>query len=338
MTPTRRLRSWKARGPASIVGCVTSLLIGMAVFLGVAVNANADNGPHVKLASPDMIADKCAACHRAHTASAAYLLKQDEKDLCYTCHGTSGTGANTNVEDGVGWSGAGRTGTAQALRGGGFKYALIDSANPSGQKDVYYNPSGTIPVLGTGAAVTSTHSVDGTSQTAWGNGSISSPTQNYGATIQLECGSCHDPHGNGNYRILRPIPNQSGATPGTTIADAGTKVYTTTNYWQVKDTNASGFIANIAAWCSTCHTRYLADSESATTNSGDAVFSFRHRSDIAGQGSPNCIQCHVSHGSNASMGAYSGAVPNPDGTTAGAASKLLRIDNRGTCQMCHMKN
>ncbi len=135
------------RGPAIFVAaCAVSLFAGAAP-------ASADNGPHVKGAG--LVADTCAACHRAHTAQAPYLLKEPQTTLCYTCHGASGTGANTDVEDGVGYSGADRTGTPGALRGGGFSYALIDSGNPSGNGYV-----GNIPVRSSGAAVTSTHSID----------------------------------------------------------------------------------------------------------------------------------------------------------------------------------
>lgn len=300
-----------------------------ALSLLAAAPAAADNGPHVKGAG--LTPDSCAACHRAHTAQAPYLLKESQTALCYTCHGASGTGSNEDVQDGVGWSGAGRTGTKGALRGGGFEYALIDSSNPSGNGYV-----GEIPVRSSGAHATSTHSVNESPEMAWGNGPVSA-TVDYGKTINLTCGSCHDPHGNGNYRTLRPIPVESGATTGVEIPDANTKVYTTTNYWEVEDENAPGFIANISAWCATCHTRYLAGAKSARTNSGDAVYTYRHRTNLAAQGSPNCIQCHVAHGSNASMGSYSSAVTNPDGGAVGGDSRLLRIDNRGVCQMCHNK-
>jgi predicted CXXCH cytochrome family protein len=315
----------KTRRAAALVAlaCAVSLL-------AAAAPAAADNGPHMKGAG--LVPDTCAACHRAHTAQAPMLLKEPQAGLCYTCHGGSATGASTDVQDGVGYSGTGHSGTKGALRGGGFEYALIDSGNPSGNGYV-----GEIPVRSSGAAATSTHSVNESGQTAWGNGPISA-TASYGTVMPLRCGSCHDPHGNGNYRILRPIPVESGAaSPGVTIADAATKAYTTENYWEVEDEGAPGFIANISAWCSTCHTRYLAPGKSARTNSGDAVYAYRHRTNQTSQGTPTCVQCHVAHGSNASMGPYSSAVPNPDGTPAGSDSRLLRIDNRGVCQMCHNK-
>ncbi len=132
--------------------------------------------------------------------------------------------------------------------------------------------------------------------------------------------------------------DSGAASPGVTIADAATKVYTTNNYWRVEDVNAPGFIANISAWCATCHTRYLASAESATTGSGDAVYAYRHRSDQTSQGSASCIQCHVAHGSNANMGHLLSRRLQPRRhSAAGADSRLLRIDNRGVCQMCHNK-
>ncbi len=318
MAQTRRI----GKATRLVAACAVSALLGAAP-------ASADNGPHVKGAG--LVPDTCAACHRAHTAQAPMLLKEPQTGLCYTCHGSAATGASTDVEDGVGYSGAGHSGSKGGLRGGGFEYALIASGNPSGNGYV-----GEIPVRSSGAAVSSTHSVNESDQTAWGNGPISA-TASYGKTIPLRCGSCHDPHGNGNYRILRPIPEESGAATGVTIPDAASKVYTTDNYWVVEDEEAPGFIANISAWCATCHTRYLAPGKSARTDSGDAVYAYRHRTNQTSQGTPTCIQCHVAHGSNASMGTYSSAVPNPDGTPAGSDSTLLRIDNRGVCQMCHNK-
>jgi predicted CXXCH cytochrome family protein len=302
--------------------CAVSLVAGAAP-------AAADNGPHVKGAG--LTPDSCASCHRAHTAQAPYLLKEAQTALCYTCHGSTGTGSKLDVVDGVGYSEAGRKGTKGALRGGGFKYALIESNNPSGNGYV-----GEVPVRGSAAEVTSTHSVNESSQKAWGNGPISAGVS-YGTSMPLTCGSCHDPHGNGDYRILRPIPVESGAEKEVTIPDGETHAYTTENYWEVDDENDPSFIIDASSWCATCHTRYLAGSKSARTNSGDAVYTYRHRTNFASQGSPTCVQCHVAHGSNASMGSYSSAVPFPDGSAGGSDSRLLRIDNRGVCQMCHNK-
>lgn len=312
------------------VGFTVSMLFGAAP-------AMADNGPHIQGAGP--ITDSCAGCHRAHTADAPSLLKEDQTDLCFACHGSAGAGSNLDVKQGISYAGAG-TG---ALRGGGFEYALIDTDNPTLGRG-----SGVIPVLSAGEKqpTTSTHSINSTGQTAWGFGPISASV-NYGKTVNLSCGNCHDPHGNGNYRILRSEPRElwsyyerkEGKNEEVTIPDAETtKDYTTTNYWRSDDTNALGFAENIAAWCSLCHTRYKADHQ-GSTDSGDAVYKYRHSSGSTSQGGGqrSCIQCHVAHGSNASMGTKSNSIPFPDGSSASGDSRLLRLDNRGVCQMCHEK-
>lgn len=320
-----------------IVGCTVSLLIG-------AVPAAADNGPHMQGAG--LVADTCAGCHRAHTAKAPYLLKESQETLCLTCHGSAAGGAANDVEDGVGFPTKVRSGTAGALRGGGFKFALIDSGNPTGEKETRV-----IAPLGSGQPSTSAHSIDSSEQMAWGNGEISASV-NYGKEIELSCGNCHDPHGNGMYRILRPMPTEAverkhGSTEGDiNIPDTtGEHLYTTTNYWLPGDEGAPQFRYRIAEWCTTCHTRYLAGSGSYKTDSGDAVYTYRHRSYYeessyppAGKSRrPDCIQCHVAHGSNASMGPTSSSVTWPDGEAAGSDSRLLRVNNRGTCQLCHEK-
>jgi predicted CXXCH cytochrome family protein len=331
-----------------VVGSVTWFAVGA---MGAAP-AWADNGPHVP-SKGNTAVDRCAGCHRAHTAKASYLLRDTQPALCYTCHGAGAGGASTDVFDGVGYTGMERGSGAQALRGGGFGYALIGSGTATRTAANGATPATkTVPVLSAGTQTTSTHSVDGTMATVWGNGTIGSGAGNQ---IALRCGSCHDPHGNGNYRILRPIPNDSAAATGVTIPDSTTKLYTTTNYWSTNDPNSptvtvnytsrgapatattSAFIANISAWCTQCHTRYLAGSGSYKTDSGDAMFGYRHRSDQNyKEGGANCITCHVAHGSNAAMnGTESGKVTNPDGSGPAGSSKLLRVDNRGTCNMCH---
>ena len=354
--------------------------------------AAADAGPHkttmVGAGQTALISvaggGRCASCHRAHTAKAEFLLKQAQPALCYTCH--AGPGASLDVVDGI------NNDDSQALRGGGFEYAKIDGAGAtkslSAADPVTLKSVTTVnaPVLAAGTAVTSKHQIDGvTSGTIWGNGAVSAAVSPGKAGVTLECGSCHDPHGNGNYRILRPVPNDAAtsavAATATTpaiaavvvlpvnIPDAITKVYTTTNYWAVADRSVptvkaaagvtpvapavgatDGYITNVAAWCTTCHTRYLAGSGSyktpLTDANGvvDATFTYRHRSDRTdkdGVSRPNCIQCHVSHGSNVAMTSRAAAVADPGGAdkVAGDAgygdSRLLRVNNRGTCVMCH---
>ncbi len=134
------------------------------------------------------------------------------------------------------------------------------------------------------------------------------------------------------------------------IPDAVTKVYTQDNFWRADDHNYTGtfatgtvvprraMISNISQWCSTCHTRYFAGGSNARKfDQGDTVFKFRHTSANGTEGSANCLQCHVAHGSNAVMdGQFSSSLPEPGaGGVASSSSRLLRMDNRGICNMCH---
>ncbi|MDY6836036.1 MAG: cytochrome c3 family protein, partial [Chloroflexota bacterium] len=146
--------------------------------------------------------DACAGCHRAHTAKGAYLLTVDSSrtNFCYSCH-ESGTGAYTDVANGMylgDYDPIG--GAAMGLRGGGFDYALMDT-------DV----DGTTEL----SAVTSLHntSADGT---LWG---FDPANEAVGPTVAFECTSCHNPHGNASYRILRPKPAvRFGLTNGVEVS------------------------------------------------------------------------------------------------------------------------
>jgi predicted CXXCH cytochrome family protein len=346
--------------------------VGSALLftMGGMGSAQADNGPHSIVMGPNGAttavsgegADQCANCHRAHTAKSSTLTLQAQPALCLNCH--NGKGAQNNVVDGIGAGGG-------AERAGGFTNAKIDSGNGA-TKTLDVNGKrvlSQIAVLGTVAPVTSSHQINGTTTgTMWGNG-----TTGVGQTaVTLECGACHDPHGNGNYRILKPSPDGQqyvisapGVTPvvkstatAVNIPDQATKVYTTTNYWDVSapttpmtaaetaanvvkaGTVTDGFLGGISAWCTTCHTRYLSTGASVVT--GDAIYTYKHRSDEQANYKPDCIQCHVAHGTNAVMTGAAGLVTAPDGTATGAAattgyqnSSLLRVNDRGTCLMCH---
>jgi predicted CXXCH cytochrome family protein len=393
----------------------TLLIAGAALWLFLAaIPALADGGPHVSQANSGtstLTADNCAGCHRAHTAQARFLLAEEEEALCLSCHGSQGVGATTDVELGIQYKvaldpgsagqGTGASVVAGALRGGGFVEARIASSTASRvfQSGSAINVWGKVGV-GPGQPVTSAHlnlATNGLNAptVAWGNDGLNTGA---GPTVSMSCGSCHNPHGNGQYRILNPIPKPTDTTagtlvpvsaPGVTVTDAAlpsagdSRNYTVIqvrgtvgtpssfllyasqlatggygatagDYWHVRvpwnsTTNmadapngvpsglpGAAFNDQIAAWCTACHTRYF--STSAIDDLPDTIYKYRHQT----TGRTTCATCHVAHGSNAPMtGTYSAAFPYPDDpSTAPAAirsgsSRLLKVDNRGTCQMCH---
>jgi predicted CXXCH cytochrome family protein len=371
-----------------------------------AVPVFADGGPHVAANNSGVNginADGCAGCHRAHRAQGEFLLLAESgTSLCLTCHGATGLGAKTDVESGIQY----RMGTSTVrgtqvlgyLRGGGFVTARIGSgeavrlAYDSGGE---VRQLGKVPVRTAGSqAVTSAHlpntgGVTGAATgVAWGNGP-DSVTAYAGPSVELECASCHNPHGNGQYRILNPIPAPAASGTDVFVPAAADALVTdaalpnandSRNYTIIQTNGGTGtllssqvaalnlpatagdyfrrkvpwngtsgtsndapngqsatFTTQISNWCLTCHTRYLSAGWDVKTT--DAIFTYRHTATAT---SRNCITCHVAHGSNAQMpGTYSANMEYPGGTTGVAPagkvgdSRLLKVDNRGTCQMCH---
>jgi cytochrome c553 len=141
--------------------------------------------------------DYCGGCHRTHTAlsgitwstatgetrtalliSTATLIV----DFCYTCHGAGAQGAATDVE-------------------GGIFDSSPTSPNESNLGGIL-NAGGFSDIGGLGKTVTSSHIINSTTGTAWGEG-----TSGPGTAIRLDCTSCHDPHGSSNYRSLKDYVN-----------------------------------------------------------------------------------------------------------------------------------
>jgi predicted CXXCH cytochrome family protein len=203
-----------------------------------AVPALADGGPHVKdvnTGSLGLNADGCAGCHRAHTAQGPFLINAvDETALCKTCHGAVATGSTVDVMTGVQYSLRGALGVGGtqlgALRGGGFDEARIDASTikdgsgviTAGPSRLTYQRTDTAvsqrPKVGVGAAepVRSSHlalTENGLVNPgiAWGNGAAGSGA---GPAVELSCTTCHNPHGNGQYRILRPLEPEAEDSNG----------------------------------------------------------------------------------------------------------------------------
>lgn len=309
-----------------LVAALTVITVGLA---------SANGGPHGGYTATT---DACAGCHRAHTATGPKLLTQNTTyALCMSCHGSTATGADTNVEDGFFLStrSASTTGTANTadnapLLGGGFAFFRT-------------------------LATTSSHNMTGAGNTnlAWGNG------VNRGVTAAISdatftCASCHDPHGSPNYRILKATVN--GNAVAVTQVDEAAKDY---------DTEQWG--TGQSAICAACHGAYhVTTAGSGSDPAMVATGGYTHRVDmpftygananpetvgmgglvlpLSESGVTNrvvCQTCHLPHGSSSAMtgfanGGPSGAGALPGNTTA-ADSALLRLDNRAVCEVCHQK-
>jgi predicted CXXCH cytochrome family protein len=164
------------------------LVVAFALMSGVAF-AETPHGPF------DDDSAVCAACHRAHTASAEYLLSTPRvTGLCIACH--SGAGADTDVVKGIyvvdgteapapaGYDHGTWGAAASPLMGGGFTQILATS-----------NATSNHMTPGTGGALT-------LFGVQFGQGT-SGPGI---AKSFLDCVDCHMPHRSQNYRMLRMAP------------------------------------------------------------------------------------------------------------------------------------
>lgn len=315
------------------------LVTGAILVLGLAMAglAYANEGPHGGYTA---ITDACAGCHRAHTATGPNLLIESSTfDLCTTCHAYTGTGADTNVMGGIYTNRqGGGEGTVDApLNGGGFTEA--------------WNY-----VTATFTDTTSSHLSTGVITQAWGaDGTIGVPGD---LDTEFDCASCHDPHGSTNYRIIREVVNTNPVAVPLVDEGVGVKDYTV-EQWDYDDTGGTG--DSISQLCAACHGAYH-----ATAAGSGSVAPYTHRIDMSYVYGLNdnpedvgmdgytlpladdvvntlsneivlCTTCHLAHGSSAAQGPYSEGATLPPLSGDVDSSALLRLGDRGVCEVCHQK-
>lgn len=194
----RTIRIW-------LMASALAMAVALAgTLLGTAPRAAADPaGPH---GGYDLLTNKCAACHRAHTAVGEDLLKEESiTALCLSCHNGAGP-SDANVVDGKDLDGG--AGGLARLNGGAFRRTWFyddglggcEDQNADSDSDTLPNPAD--PDCWSIENVQSRHEIEATG-TAWG----SAPGTAGGVSGRLECTSCHNPHGSGNYRILKDSEN-----------------------------------------------------------------------------------------------------------------------------------
>jgi predicted CXXCH cytochrome family protein len=230
----------------------------------------------------------CSVCHNMHSANNRKLLKYaQETELCYSCHAPGGSERGSFPEAQVVWKGDTPSFPAEWDGTGGSFGA-------------FYNQT-------TGGTSKSHHDINLTSSPAPG-----------GTTTEHRCGTCHNPHGSNNYRLLRTTVN--GINGISVNVD-------------VQGRYSSG----MSSFCAACHTTYgvtgsgvngykrhpvnvpLTGPEYANLTTSALVH--EPEAQVEG-GKVMCLSCHFAHGS--------------------PSYAMLRMQSYTSveselCQQCHMK-
>lgn len=238
-----------------------AMVVSALLVFAIATTVSADNGPHGGFNGSTDACASCHRAHSAVSSDGFLLVASDVYSLCTSCHDGSGAYTNvvdgfydTSVGDPGKAAFPGNQGDAgNGLFAGGFVNArmLTDYGNALNEGGLAhattnavadqntsltswarrnaYDTSTAIPVS---RAVTSNHDVSTAARagTVWGSGNINAGgtlANNWGAgtftgATELECTSCHDPHGNAgrqggtsagapypSYRLLRFQPEGS---------------------------------------------------------------------------------------------------------------------------------
>jgi len=265
----------------------------------------------------------CQLCHAMHTAGgggpgqggggggASLLRDGPASDICLNCHATD-SGAVMAFDPLV----------PSPERGpGNFIFLLSDNLN-----DGLSGVSNPIPGDAAGHNVRAPGhglSADGTRMT--------SPGGTYPAN-QLKCTSCHDPHGNTNYRMLRGPGNQQGSGGRFTYAAPIATGLGLTAGEVESGANHVAYISGMSLWCANCHFDYLDDHNKSLSN-------FQHPTDGT-LDSDQILQYAIYNGTLDPTGglqslAYLAEVPFEDGGNTPSTTNGPTVSSRLMCLTCH---
>ncbi len=263
----------------------------------------------------------CGACHTMHNSQDGFpggpgshgpnplLNINPPSDLCLSCH-SGGFGSVLSRDP---------QGPLPERGPGDFVFLFESNLND--------DPLGVMgPISGDHAG----HNIDAPAHGLSSDGTYqTSPGGNYPA-VQLGCTSCHDPHGNESYRMLRGI-GQIG--PGNFFYPAplaegiplGSEVET--------DFLHNAYKSGMSLWCANCHQDYLTNDHLASGGN------FEHPSDATM--SPSVISWYGYYngtadptGGNPST-AYLASVPFEDSANLIFSTAGPGVSSRVMCLTCH---
>ena len=157
---------------------------------------------------------------------------------------------------------------------------------------------------------------------------ISAPGGSYPAS-ELACTSCHDPHGNSNFRFLLDVGQDAGTS--FTFRDAAPRAEgISVEGGEMEDKGLhSAYLAGMSRWCGNCHGRYHERGESAFQHPVDRPMGnaeIQRYNSYEGDGS-------LSGGSVAT--AYLPEVPFEDASSTVTSRQGPSASSRIMCLSCH---
>lgn len=230
------------------------LLVGALCF---AIGGNA-------FAFHDGGAAYCGGCHTMHNSEGGKLVDPDSpngnpwllkdatpSDVCLSCHATS----------------RGAVFTADPLAppvtkgGGNFVFLLEDNIN-----DGHGGASNPIPGGFAG------HNIDAPSKGVGPDATLLKAPGGDFPSSGLGCSSCHDPHGNTNFRLLYGIGEvQDGLATFANAAPDAIGLATGSSGGTESNTNHTAYLSGMSGWCGNCHGDYHNNNTKLIHPSGQAI-------------------------------------------------------------------
>jgi hypothetical protein len=259
----------------------------------------------------------CNNCHVMHADESGLvgdnpLLKgNNPSDLCLSCHATA-FGAVLGMDP---------LAPPPEMGAGNFVFLLEDNLNDGAD-------GLTNPIIGDSAG----HNLN-----APGYGLSSDPTYvtspggTYSSAL-MACTSCHDPHGNQNYRFLRGPANQEGSGGIFSYPAPEAEGLDIVVGAPETDANHVAYRGGMSLWCANCHQDYI-------TSRHQVISGFRHSTDVSlKQGHIN--QYNIYNGTLDPTGgnqatAYLTAVPFEDLSNTTSSTAGPSTASRIFCLSCH---
>ncbi len=256
------------------------------------------------------------------------LLYANASDVCLDCHGGARS-YNVFTDNPL------DPGLSNYYSAGNFVFLLEDNIN-----DGYMGSVFVIPGQGSGHNIQS-----GIKGSIWDTTLLAPPSDGTSplSNNQIQCSSCHDPHGNDSFRLLYQ-EGQSIEVGGEFVTYADTVEAFGISFGDVEtDSNHNAYKDGYSAWCASCHTGFHQASGRLIHPSGEPLGS----NGIAAkynsyQGTTDCVDNPPTGatpcGTGVATTSYLADVPfEDDGHDASSTSSTQgpTSSSRVACMTCH---